>query len=233
MGHAFPVMLNVVVPALNAARTLSATLRALEEGRRSGLVSEILVVDGGSRDETVAVARTGHARVVESGAGRGLQLVTGAAAARSPWLLFLHADTVLGEGWTEVVQNFIETPGSEDRAAVFRFALDDADPRARRIEALARWRGRALALPYGDQGLLISRRLYDALGGFRPLALMEDVDFVRRIGRRGLVELDAAALTSAARYRAGGWWLRPLRNLTILTLYFLGLPPDTLKRLYG
>ena len=116
---------------------------------------------------------------------------------------------------------------------MFRFALDDPDPRARRIERLARWRGRVLGVPYGDQGLLISRAFYDVLGGYRPLPLMEDVDMVRRIGRRRLVELDAAAVTSAARYRAGGWWLRPVRNLSILGLYFLGAPPALLKRLYG
>ncbi len=233
MSQTLSVTLDVVVPALNAAPTLAAALRALDEGRRCGLVGEVLAVDGGSRDGTRAVAQEGGARVLESPPGRGLQLVAGAAAATSPWILFLHADTVLEAGWAVAVREFMAAPGSEDRAAVFRFTLDDADPRARRIERLARWRGRALALPYGDQGLLISRGLYDALGGFRPLPLMEDVDFVRRVGRRGLVELDVAALTSAARYRAGGWWLRPLRNLAILLLYFLGLSPETLKRLYG
>ncbi len=233
MSNASPILLSVVVPALNAARTLPATLRALDDGWRSGLLGEVLVVDGGSRDETAEVAQAGGARVLQSAPGRGGQLAAGAAAARSPWLLFLHADTVLGDGWTVAARGFMEAPGGEERAAVFRFVLDDADPRARRVERLARWRGRVLALPYGDQGLLISRRLYDALGGFRPLPLMEDVDFVRRLGRRRLVELEVAALTSAARYRAGGWWLRPLRNLTILCLYFLGMPPGTLKRLYG
>ncbi len=225
--------LSIVVPTFNGADSLPATLHALVKGRQDGLVGEVLVVDGGSHDETRAVAQAGGARVLKSPSGRGPQMTAGAAAACASWLLFLHADTVLDEGWILAVRNFIASPGSEDRAAVFRFALDDADPRARRIEGLVRWRGRALALPYGDQGLLISRKLYDALGGFRPLPLMEDVDIVRRLGRGRLFELEASAVTSAARYRSGGWWFRPIRNLAILSLYFLGVAPDTLKRLYG
>jgi hypothetical protein len=120
----------------------------------------------------------------------------------------------------------------EFRAAYFRFALDDASGAARRVERLVRWRCRAFALPYGDQGLLVSRRLYDEVGGYRPMPLMEDVDLIRRIGRRRLVELPSAALTSAARYRRDGWWLRPMRNLGILALWHLGAPPEFLRRIY-
>ncbi|MFQ5774484.1 MAG: TIGR04283 family arsenosugar biosynthesis glycosyltransferase [Kiloniellaceae bacterium] len=225
--------LSVVIPALNAAGTLPAALACLAEGRAAGLVREVLVVDGGSADATPALAARAGARVLAAPCGRGRQLAAGAQAAVGDWLLFLHADTELGPGWAGAARAFIAAPGNEGRAAVFRFALDDPDPRARRVERLARWRARALALPYGDQGLLISQGLYRALGGFRPLPLMEDVDLVRRIGRRRLVVLDAAAVTSAARYRAGGWWLRPLRNLSVLALYLLGAPPGLLRRLYG
>ena len=94
------------------------------------------------------------------------------------------------------------------------------------------WRAETLALPYGDQGLLIKRDFYRSLGGFRELPLMEDVDLVRRIGRRRLVTLPIAARTSAARWRAEGWATRSLRNITCLSLYFLGVPPRLLLRLY-
>jgi hypothetical protein len=116
---------------------------------------------------------------------------------------------------------------------VFRFALDDADPRARRIERGAAWRGRALGLPYGDQGLLIARDFYWSLGGHPAIPLMEDVALVRRIGRGRLTVLDHAALTSAARYRRDGWLRRPARNLALLSLYLLGVSPRVLARLYG
>ncbi len=230
--------LSVVVPALDAAATLPATLAALEAARDGGLLCEVLVVDGGSGDRTAEIAADWGARVLDADANRGAQLAAGGAAATGDWLFFLHADTRLGPGWVAAVREFVaqtgsSRPGSAQRAAAFGLALDDADPRARRIERLANWRGRALGLPYGDQGLLIARAFYQALGGYRPLPLMEDVDLARRIGRRRMVILDAEAVTSAARYRQGGWWLRPLRNLTLLGLYFLGAPPRLLHRLYG
>jgi rSAM/selenodomain-associated transferase 2 len=225
--------LSVIVPVLDAAASLPATLRALDEARRAGLLREVLVVDGGSHDGTPHVATQAGARVLAASRGRGQQLAAGAEAAVGDWLLFLHADTVLGAGWVGAAQGFMARPEADRQAAVFELLLDDPDPRARRIERIARWRARSLGLPYGDQGLLIARAFYDAVGGFRPLPLMEDVDLMRRIGRRRLVTLEAEALTSAARYRAGGWWLRPLRNLSLLGLYFLGAPPGLLKRLYG
>ena len=100
------------------------------------------------------------------------------------------------------------------------------------VQSASTWRARALGLPYGDQGLLLERQFYEDIGGFKPLPLMEDVDMARRIGKRNLIALDVPAVTSAARYREGGYIARPLRNLTCLGLYFLGLPPALIARLY-
>ncbi len=221
--------LSVVVPALDSADCLTPCLRSLDAAG-----GEVIVVDGGSRDGTAALAESRGARVVTSAAGRGAQLVAGAAAARGRWLLFLHADTRLSEGWWNAAKGFMEAAAaSEDHAGFFRFALDDDSPAARRLETLVDWRCRLLGLPYGDQGLLISRAFFDALGGFRPMPLMEDVEFIRRIGRRRLVMLDAQAVTSAARYRRDGYLRRSARNISCLILYLLGLSPRTLVRLYG
>jgi rSAM/selenodomain-associated transferase 2 len=229
--------LSIVIPALDAADSLPMALEALDAATARDLVREVIVVDGGSADRTAEVARRLGARVLTAERGRGPQLFAGAAAARGDWLLFLHADTRLGAQWPDAVQEFIAGAsaggGENAQAAVFRFALDDDDPRARRIERLARWRGRVLGLPYGDQGLLLPRALYRQTGGYRPITLMEDIDLVRRIGRRRLATLDCAAYTSAQRYRKGGWWLRPIRNLMLLTLYYLGMPPGLLARFYG
>lgn len=225
--------LSVIIPTLDAAAALPPTLAALAEGREQGLIREILVADGGSHDATVALAERRGARAVAAPRGRGAQLAAGGAAAAGAWLLFLHADTRLAPGWAAAVAAFIGANGNAERAGYLRFRLDDASAAARRVEAVVAWRCRVLALPYGDQGLLIAAPLYRAIGGFRPLPLMEDVDLIRRLGRRRLLALDIDALTSAARYRQGGYVRRPLRNLGCLTLYFLGLPPHMLVRLYG
>lgn len=224
-------MISVVIPTLNAAGSLEATLACLAEGGK--LVREIVVSDGGSNDETCDRARRAGCQVVTGDRGRGGQLVRGAQAARGEWLLFLHADTRLTGEWTGAVRSFMAQAGARDRAAVFRFALDDPGLPARILDAIVMARVRLLALPYGDQGLLISRILYDELGGFRPLPLMEDVDLVRRIGRRRLAVLPAKAITSAIRYRRDGYVPRMARNAACLALYFAGMPPSTIARLYG
>lgn len=223
--------LSIVIPTLDAAQALPNTLGALAAtgmDRRC----EILVVDGGSSDGTAAIAEDQGARVVESAPGRGVQLSEGARHAGGRWLLFLHADTVPERGWADAVFRHCDDPTNGERAATFRFALDDTSRAARRLEAVVAWRTAALGLPYGDQGLLISRGFYDSLGGFRPLPLMEDVDLIRRIGRRRLDILDVAAVTSAVRYRRVGYLRRSGRNLVCLGLYFLGVPPHTIARLY-
>ncbi|MBN9511349.1 MAG: TIGR04283 family arsenosugar biosynthesis glycosyltransferase [Alphaproteobacteria bacterium] len=216
----------VIIPALDAAATLPATLAAL-----GGAAAEIVVADGGSADATAAVARAAGARVLAAPRGRGVQMAAGIAATWAPWLLLLHADTRLAPGW-EAPAGALMVAG-EARAGYFRFALDSADPRARRLERLVAWRCRALGLPYGDQGLLLPRALLAAVGGMRPLPLMEDVDLVRRLGRRRLVPLDAAAVTSAARWEREGWRRRSARNLACLGLYAAGMPPRVLVRLYA
>jgi rSAM/selenodomain-associated transferase 2 len=224
-------LLSIVIPTLNAARTLSATLDSLAEAGTAGLAHEIVISDGGSTDGTLQIARRAAARMVAGPKGRGLQLAAGAEAARGEWLMFLHADTRLAAGWTAPVAQFCN-PDAAGRAGYFRLVLDDAGIAARRVEALTRWRCAVFALPYGDQALLVARKTYEAAGGFRPMPLMEDVDMVRRLGRARLAAIDHAAITSAERYRRDGWWARPLRNLTCLSLYFLGVPPSRLERLY-
>ncbi len=217
----------VIIPTLNAASPLPATLAALDG------FGSVVVADGGSTDGTRDLARAAGALVLKAPRGRGPQLAAGAAATDAPWLLFLHADTRLGVGWRDAVERFVVEPGNANRAGYFRLRFASEHPAARRVERLAAWRARIIGLPYGDQGLLIARSLYEALGGYRPLPLMEDVDFARRIGRDRLVELPAEAVTSATRYERDGWWARPARNLACLSLYFAGVPPRLIKRMYG
>lgn len=220
--------LAVLIPTLNAARGLGGTLAAL-----AGQVREVVVADGGSTDTTREIAEAAGARVIDAPRGRGSQLAAGARAVTAPWMLVMHADTIPGPGWLQAAEAFLADPASQSRAGYFRFALDDAAPQARRLERAVAWRCRALGLPYGDQGLLLSRGFHDAIGGYRPIPVMEDVDLVRRIGQRRLVALDAPFVTSAARWRREGWYWRSARNLACLALWFAGLPPERIARLYA
>src|SRR5581483_427378 len=231
-----PSMISVIIPTLNSERTLGPTLAALVPAVVDGLVQEAILVDGGSSDETSLIADAAGAHLITAPRGRGTQLDAGAAAARGDWLLFLHADTVLEPSWAEGANNLIERVESgrrKEAAAFFRFALDDDGLMPRLIEKLVSLRCFLFALPYGDQGLLISRQLYDRLGGFRPIPLMEDVDLVRRLKRSEIAILASRAVTSGARYRREGYLARSLRNLGLMLLYYLRVPPRVLVRLYG
>jgi rSAM/selenodomain-associated transferase 2 len=228
-------MISAIIPTLDAEPTLAGTLAALVPAAVDGLIREVIVVDGGSQDRTAVIADAAGAHLLTEAGGRGCQLAAGASRARFPWLLFLHADTALAPGWEREAAQFMEriNAGAQAQAAAFRFSLDDAGLRPRVLERLVALRCALLRLPYGDQGLLIPRRLYDEAGGFRPLPLMEDVDLVRRLGRRRLVMLRAPALTSAERFRREGYLRRSARNLLCLALYGLGVPPQAIRRIYG
>jgi len=217
-------MLSVVIPTLNAAAFLPGTLE------RMRAADEIVVVDGGSSDDSDAIAGRLGASLVRSPKGRGVQLRAGAEAAGGDWLLFLHADSLPGPGWRETVA--AHAAAAPDAAACFRLRLADPAWQARLVERAVAARVRLFGLPYGDQGLLVPRSLYDEVGGYRPLPLMEDVDLVRRIGRRRLRVLDEPAFTSAERWRRDGWARRSARNLACLALYRLGVDPERLVRLY-
>jgi rSAM/selenodomain-associated transferase 2 len=225
-------IVSVVIPTLNVARTLGPTLDVLTSPR-TGLVKEVVIADGGSDDETLSIAHAYGCRVVHASKGRGTQLRHGATVATEDWLLFLHADTRMTADWTKAVSDFVARPDAEELAAVFQFRLDDNRTRARALEFLVWLRTRWLALPYGDQALVLSRKLYDEIGGFSDIPLMEDVDIIRRIGRRRLMVLPAYAVTSADRYRREGYVRRSLRNLACLGLYFLGVPLARIVKLYG
>jgi rSAM/selenodomain-associated transferase 2 len=217
--------LSVIIPTLNAATTLPACLAALAPG--AALIQEVIIVDGGSTDVTRELAP--NAIWVTAPASRGGQLRAGAAAAKAPFLLFLHADTRLSPGWPEAIETALINPRT---AYYFQFRLDSGVRAARILESIVAWRCRLLKLPYGDQGLLISTDLLNAIGGIPNLPLMEDVALAHRLAGR-LRPLPAYALTSAARYEHDGWLSRPLKNASLLTLYALGVPPARLKRFYG
>ncbi|HGG04087.1 MAG TPA: glycosyltransferase [Aliiroseovarius sp.] len=221
--------LSIIIPTLNAQAALPGALAALMEGVGAGLVRELVVSDGGSGDATVQIARDAGALVVSGAPGRGGQLRRGAAAANGDWLLFVHADSWLVPGWGALVQGHMEAEPAN--AAVFRLAFRAPGLGARVVAGWANLRTRALGLPYGDQGLLIPRALYERIGGFADMPLMEDVALIRALPRRARL-LDGVIETGADKYLEQGWMRRGGRNMLLLARYFLGADPIHLAHRY-
>ena len=193
--------LSVVSVARDEAAALPALLADLAHGPAPS--RELLVVDGGSRDGTARLARLGGARVIPSPAGRGLQLARGVAASAAPWLLLLHADVRLPSDWGPVVAAAMAA-GAE-RPWAFRLAIEGPGLGLRLVERLVALRSRWRSLPYGDQGLLISRSTLAAAGGIAPIPLMEDLELVLRLRRRQAIGVLPASLrVSGRRWRRLG-----------------------------
>lgn len=229
-------MLTIVIPTLNAEHGLTRTLTALVPGVVSGLVRRVVIADGGSTDGTLGIADEAGADIIKCERGRGQQMAAGAAAAQSEWLLFLHADTVLSPGWEIEAASFIDRVDSGRRpvgAAAFKFALDDFGTGPRLVERFVAFRCMVFATPYGDQGLLIPRRLYREVGGYKSMPLMEDINLISRLKRSQLTMLRTEALTSAVRYKRDGYVVRCVRNFGCLVAYHLRVPSRYIVRLYG
>jgi rSAM/selenodomain-associated transferase 2 len=215
--------ISVIIPTLDEEARLAAAIRSVRAE------AEVVVVDGGSRDATCAVADAEGASVFTSPVGRGRQLDTGARAAGGEWLVFLHADTRLEPGWAEALRAL--PPGVVGGA--FRLAIDAGGRGYRVLEMGVRARLRLFGLPYGDQALFARREVYERIGGIPHLALMEDVAFVGRLRRAGpLAFLPVRAFTSARRWQQNGLVGATLRNWWLLLLYALGQPPERLARRY-
>ena len=223
--------LSVIIPALNAASDLPLCLTSLMPGAEAGLIREVILSDAGSEDETVAMADAAGARIIEAEKGRAKQLIAGANAARGDWLLFLHADTALSRDWVERARDHIEA--YSQKAAYFTLAYRSDNRLALRVAARANRRARWLGLPYGDQGLLVPRALYEEVGGYEDLPLMEDVRLVQAIGKSRLRALSAEARTSAAKYERDGWRKRSWHNAWLITRYLLGAKPESLAARYS
>jgi rSAM/selenodomain-associated transferase 2 len=219
---------SVVIPVFRDADNLTQVLRGSNFGGDAEVIVAFTSEDGGAlarvRDEFPGI------RWAEAPRGRARQMNAGAAIARGKWLLFLHADTGLPTSWRDVVIAADREPGAVH--GCFRFSLDVRSVAARALEAGVRARVRLLALPYGDQALFVRRDVFESLGGYSDLPIMEDVDLVRRLNRRGRLFRSAVpVVTSARRWERDGWSRRTLRHLALICLYFAGVPPHRLIRL--
>lgn len=219
--------ISIIIPTLNAEEQLPACLDALMEGVEAGLIRELIVSDGGSSDATGATAQAWGAEVLHGAPSRGGQLRRACAQAKADWLLIVHADTVLQQGWSTQVRRHMAHP---ERAAWFQLRFDHGGLAAKIVAGWANFRSR-FGMPYGDQGLLISAALYARVGGYADMPLMEDVALARALKGK-LVGLPIDAVTSAEKFAQQGWLRRGARNLWTLLRYAAGADATRLAEGY-
>lgn len=219
-------MLTVIIPNLN---NQSAVHRLLTQLSQKDV--DVILSDGGSQDKSLEIAAEYSARIACGCCGRGHQLRRGAWLANTPWLLFLHADSQLPKDWEmKVQQHILKHP---QKAGYFKMKFESPGFAPRIVEFLVGLRSFFLRLPYGDQGLLISRSHYEEIGGFAPLVLFEDVDIIRKIGRKRLTGVECAILTDASKYERDGYFRRGWRNIKLARRFFKGENVDALCKDYN
>ena len=223
--------LSVVIPALNEAGSLPLLLGDLHSWPGS---LQILICDGGSDDATAVAARLAGATVLSCPQpGRGQQLCFGMRHACHAWLLVLHADSRLSPQWTQAINKALREPRAEHQAWAFDFRVDERRPMLWMLEQLVALRSRWWQRPYGDQGLLIHRHLYERVGGYRPLTLMEDLDLVERLNRITRIRsLHCALITSARRWHRKGVLQQAWINARLRRRWRRGTPPAQLMEIY-
>jgi len=220
-------LFSVIIPTLNEEENIEACLAST----KGPSLVERIVVDGESRDRTVEIARTCGAKVISSPPGRGRQMNLGARKAAGDFLLFLHADTRLAEGFADCVREVLSRPGIS--AGAFLFRLDARSPALSLIQKVANWRSRVFQLPYGDQAIFLKKGLFKEVGGYPEMPIMEDYELIRRLKRRGRIFIALLpALTSARRWKEVGVWRTTALNQVIVLAYYLRISPHTLARWY-
>jgi hypothetical protein len=221
-------LISVIIPTLNEARAVGPTISKLKKYRHT----EIILVDGGSQDQTVAIARSMGVRVLTTTGSKARQMNTGAAEATGNVLLFLHADTRLPENFETSVPAALAR--DEICAGAFSLGIDSDAGGLRVIERVANWRSQFFQMPYGDQALFVSRNLFNEIGGYPDYPIMEDFELVRRLKRKGKIAiLPESVQTSPRRWLNFGILKTWLLNQIIIVAYYLGISPQRLSQWYN
>jgi rSAM/selenodomain-associated transferase 2 len=225
--------ISIVIPVLNEAANIGAAIASIRSSD-----TEIIVVDGGSTDNTREIAEELGAIAIASPPGRSLQMNAGAKIATGDILLFLHGDSRLPEGFDRLVRETLEAGAI---AGAFTLRIDAPQPQFRRIEWGAKLRSRWWQMPYGDQGIFLHQSVFWEVGGFPALPIMEDFEFMKRLQKIGalaqprtrrIVIVEALIATSARRWLQRGIWQTTLINQLMIAGYLLGIDPHRLLKFY-
>jgi len=223
-----PDRISIIIPAINEADNITNTIESIGPGDKK----EVIVVDGGSNDDTVGIAKSLGARVITSAPPRARQMNRGAAQATGDVLVFLHADTRLPEKFEDFIFNSFKQPGMV--AGAFQLRIDSPMQGLRLIERLVNWRSRFLKMPYCDQAIFILSRVFHQIGGFPDIPIMEDFELVRRLRKQGeIATLPVPVLTSPRRWQNLGILKTTLINQLVIATYFMGIAPEVIARWYG
>ena len=220
--------ISIVIPTLNSQNTILKTLASLFEGIEAGIVRELIVVDGGSTDETREIVEECGGKFISSAASRGYQLKKGVNLAKGDFIFVLHSDSMLEPGWSKIVKKYL----NKDAGHYCKLAFDIIHPLASMTSTWANARSLIFNLPYGDQGLLIPRKLLMENGSYSPIPIMEDVELALRFKGK-LFCMPVVITTSSRKYRKNGWLRQGSKNIVRLLRFLLGADPNNLSDDYN
>ncbi|MEH2052335.1 TIGR04283 family arsenosugar biosynthesis glycosyltransferase [Nostoc sp.] len=219
--------ISIIIPAINEAVNIKEAITTTQPSTNI----EVIVVDGGSKDNTVEIAQSLNVKVISSSPGRAVQMNAGALAASGEILLFLHADSRLPMGFDEMIRTALQQPGSA--AGAFKLRIDASLLSLRWVEWGVNVRSHFYQMPYGDQAIFLTKEVFQQIGCFPELPIMEDFELMRRLKRIGrIVIIPTPVVTSARRWLQKGVFKTTLLNQIVITAYLLGISPERIRRWY-
>ncbi|QLE43398.1 glycosyltransferase [Nostoc sp. C052] len=219
--------ISIIIPAINEAGNIKKAIATTQ----GSINIEVIVVDGGSSDDTVAIAQSLNVKVISSSPGRAVQMNAGAVAASGEILLFLHADTRLPTGFDEMIRTALQQPGTV--AGAFKLRIDASLLSLRWVEWGVNVRSHFYQMPYGDQAIFLTKEIFQQIGCFPELPIMEDFELMRRLKSIGhIVIIATPVVTSARRWLQKGVFKTTLLNQIVITAYLLGISPERIRRWY-
>jgi rSAM/selenodomain-associated transferase 2 len=221
-------LISIIIPTLNEAGNIKETIISSQFSNNV----EIIVVDGGSKDETLFIAKSLNVKVIISPPGRANQMNVGAMAASGEILLFLHADTRLPANFEQMMRTTLVKPGIV--AGAFALRINAPNWGLRLVELGVKWRSHLWQMPYGDQGIFLTKDVFQQVGNFPPIPIMEDFELIRKLKTMGKIYLlPTPVITSPRRWLKKGIIQTTMLNQIIVIAYLLGVSPQQIRNWYS
>ena len=219
--------ISIIIPTLNESKNIKATLASTQASRNV----EVIVVDGGSQDNTVDIAKSFGVTVISGYQNRASQMNAGAMNATGDILLFLHADTLLPANFDTMIRTALQQPIVV--AGAFSLRINAAKAGLRLVEWGVKWRSKCLQMPYGDQGIFLSKEKFNNIGGFPELPIMEDFELIRHLKHLGKITfIPTPVVTSPRRWLKKGILQTTFINQIVIIAYFIGISPKRIRGWY-